>query len=107
LRWLSSQYFPGTQGVIFVVDSADREHISRAAEGLAHLFMEEHLCRSVFLVFAKKQDMPGAAQPAQVAEWLRLPKSRRCYVAPVCAHTGEGLIEGLDWLGAAIQAEFG
>lgn len=52
---------------------------------------------ALLLVFANKQDIPGAMTPTEVTEKLRLTqlKERMWYVVPSCATTGEGLFEGL------------
>ena len=52
---------------------------------------------ALLLVFANKQDIPGAMTPTEVTERLRLAqlKDRMWYVVPSCATTGEGLFEGL------------
>jgi hypothetical protein len=52
---------------------------------------------ALLLVFANKQDIPGAMTPTEVTEKLRLAqlKERMWYVVPSCATTGEGLFDGL------------
>lgn len=51
----------------------------------------------LLLVFANKQDLPGAMPPAEVQEKLQLSKlkDKVWSVVPSCATTGEGLFEGL------------
>ncbi|KAG8014227.1 ADP-ribosylation factor, partial [Nibea albiflora] len=51
-------------GLIFVVDSNDRERITEAAEELKRMLSEDELRDAVVLVFANKQVMhpPGASQ---------------------------------------------
>jgi ADP-ribosylation factor protein 6 len=52
---------------------------------------------ALLLVFANKQDIPGAMTPQEVQERLKLSqlKDKIWYVVPSCATTGEGLFEGL------------
>lgn len=52
---------------------------------------------ALLLVFANKQDIPGAMKPAEVQEELKLGqlKDKIWYVVPSCATSGEGLFEGL------------
>lgn len=55
----------------------------------------------MLLVFANKQDLPGACNAAELAEEMRLYPpfiTKSCYVQSCCATTGDGLYEGLDWL---------
>ncbi|KIH65696.1 hypothetical protein ANCDUO_03980 [Ancylostoma duodenale] len=56
------------------------------------------------LVFANKQDMPNALSAAEISRALELHniKNREWYVQPSNAITGEGLIEGLEWLHSVV-----
>ena len=61
LRNMWRHYYNNTNAVIFVVDSCDRERItSEAKEELHHLMNQEELKDCVFLIYANKQDLPGA-----------------------------------------------
>ena len=98
-------YFQGTQGLIFVVDSADKERIEEARLELQKLLSEELLANVVLLVFANKQDMPDAMSASEVREKLGLvnTRNRPWFVQSSCAVKGEGLYEGLDWLAGQIK----
>lgn len=52
--------FQNTQGIIFVVDSNDRERIPEAREELQRMLNEDELRDALLLVFANKQDLPNA-----------------------------------------------
>jgi ADP-ribosylation factor-like protein 1 len=60
---------------------------------------EEELREAALLVFANKQDMPGAMTPAEVSDSLGLGilKSRQWAIYKTSALKGDGLKEGLDW----------
>lgn len=47
--------FQNTQGLIFVVDSNDRERVGEAREELMRMLAEDELRDAVLLVFANKQ----------------------------------------------------
>uniref|UniRef100_A0A7S1XG34 ADP-ribosylation factor n=1 Tax=Compsopogon caeruleus TaxID=31354 RepID=A0A7S1XG34_9RHOD len=100
IRPLWRHYFQNTQGVIFVVDSNDRERFSEASEELHKMLGEEELRDAALLVFANKQDLPNAALTSEVVNALDLPnlRQRNWYIMSCCATNGEGLFEGLDWL---------
>ncbi|CAH8507993.1 unnamed protein product [Schistosoma guineensis] len=100
IRRLWRHYFQNTQGLIFVVDSNDRDRISESAEELNKMLLEDELRDVVILVFANKQDLPNAMSTAEVAEKLRLRdiRNRPWHIQLACATQGEGLFEGLDWL---------
>uniref|UniRef100_A0A7S2DCF0 Uncharacterized protein n=1 Tax=Octactis speculum TaxID=3111310 RepID=A0A7S2DCF0_9STRA len=53
-------YYPNTDAIIFVVDSADRERLNVAQQELQAMLEEEELKDSILLVFANKQDQSGA-----------------------------------------------
>lgn len=55
IRPLWRHYFQNTQGLIFVVDSNDRERVAEAKEELNKMLSEEELRSSVVLIFANKQ----------------------------------------------------
>ncbi|KAG8036975.1 hypothetical protein G9C98_004297 [Cotesia typhae] len=71
IRPLWRHYYTGTQGLIFVVDCADRDRIDEAP-----------------------------MKPHEIQEKLGLTRirDRNWYVQPSCATTGDGLYEGLTWL---------
>jgi len=91
--------------VIFVVDSNDSSRIDEARNVLHWLLEEDELRRASVLVFANKQDLPNAIKPAELANKLRLNSiiDRSWYIQGACATTGDGLFEGLDWLGEQIS----
>lgn len=50
---------PGTQGLIFVIDSSDRDRIEEARSELARIIQDREMKDALLLVFANKQDMAG------------------------------------------------
>ncbi|XP_019876609.1 ADP-ribosylation factor 2 [Aethina tumida] len=100
IRKLWRHYFSNTDGLIFVVDSNDRERISEASSELHSMLQEEELRDSILLIFANKQDLPNSMSSAELTDKLNLNqlKNRRWYIQATCATQGNGLYEGLDWL---------
>nr|XP_053643686.1 ADP-ribosylation factor 4-like [Cherax quadricarinatus] len=100
IRPLWRHYFQNTQGLIFVVDSNDKERINEASDELAKMLHEDELREAVLLVFANKQDLPNAMTAAELTDRLGLNqlRNRRWYIQATCAVQGQGLYEGLDWL---------
>ncbi|XP_022082126.1 uncharacterized protein LOC110974632 [Acanthaster planci] len=105
IRPLWRHYFQNTQGLIFVVDSNDRERANEAREELNRMLQEDELRDAVLLVFANKQDLPNAMNAAEVTDKLGLHKlrSRSWYIQATCATSGDGLYEGLDWLSQELK----
>jgi len=106
IRRLWHHYFKGTRGLIFVVDSSDRERAQGAREELMHVLEAEEMRDAVLLVFANKQDLPNAMPAAEVIETLGLRhmRDRQWLVQSTCATTGDGLYEGLDWLSRVLSS---
>ncbi len=72
IRNLWRHYYNGTQGLIFVVDSSDRERIDEARDELHKALSEVELEKVKILVLANKQDLPQAMPAAEVSEKLAL-----------------------------------
>ncbi|KAH3743803.1 ADP-ribosylation factor 1 [Pelomyxa schiedti] len=100
IRPLWRHYFQNTQGLIFVVDSNDRERISEAHDELQKMLNEDELREAVVLVFANKQDLPNAMTVSELTDKLGMHtlRNRKWFIQATCATSGDGLYEGLDWL---------
>jgi GTPase SAR1 family protein len=62
IRPLWRHYYTGTQGLVFVVDSQDRERIDEAKQELHRILSDREMKECLLLVFANKQDLPGGKQ---------------------------------------------
>ncbi|EQB79157.1 ADP-ribosylation factor 1-like isoform 1 [Camelus ferus] len=96
---------PGTQGLIFVVDSNDRECVKEAVEELMRMLAEDELRDAILIVFANRQDLPNAMNAAEIMDKLD-PHSlchRNRYIQATCATSGDGLYEELDGLSNQLQ----
>lgn len=93
-------YFSDTDAVVYVVDSTDRDRMGVAKHELYALLDEDELRKSLLLIFANKQDIPEAATEAEIAQQLGVASitNRTWTVFKSSAKTGEGLLEGMDWL---------
>ena len=83
IRPLWRHYFQNTQGLIFVVDSNDRDRIGEAADELQKMLSEEDLANAAVLVFANKQDLPNAMPTTEVTDKLRLHNLRNREVSKI------------------------
>lgn len=83
-----------------MVDSADRQRLQDCKQELASLLVEERLSGATLLVFANKQDLPGALSKDAIREALELDniKSHHWCIQGCSAVTGENLLIGVDWL---------
>ncbi|KAJ3318988.1 Arf GTPase arf3 [Blyttiomyces sp. JEL0837] len=105
IRALWKHYFNGTEGLIFVIDSNDRDRVLEARDELQKMLCDDELRNAVLLVFANKQDLPNAMNAAEISDKLGLHslKGRPWYIQATCAVTGDGVYEGLEWLSKSIK----
>ena len=104
IRELWKHYYQNTDGLIFVVDSNDRERMQKAANELKKMLAEEELKDCCVLVMANKQDLNGALSTDEVTKALGMEsfKGRTWFVQGTSATTGQGLKEGLDWMASVL-----
>lgn len=90
IRKYWSRYYQGSQGVIFVLDSASSEGDLEVARSELHSALQHpQLCTLPFLILASHQDKPAARSAQEVrlaAGQLRLP--RRCAPCQAARHAG-------------------
>lgn len=93
-------YYANTAAVIFVIDSTDIERLGTAADELAAMLNEDELRDAALLVFANKQDQPGAKGAGEISEALKLGelRDRNWSIVACSAIDGKGINEGMDWL---------
>uniref|UniRef100_A0A6U3U5Z3 ADP-ribosylation factor-like protein 1 n=1 Tax=Ditylum brightwellii TaxID=49249 RepID=A0A6U3U5Z3_9STRA len=98
-------YYPNTDAIIFVVDSADVERMPVAKGELAAMLEEEELREAILLVFANKQDQKGALNAQQISDALGLPevRNRQWSIQETSALQGKGMFEGFDWMATNIS----
>ncbi|KDR20929.1 ADP-ribosylation factor-like protein 2 [Zootermopsis nevadensis] len=100
LRSYWKNYFESTDGLIWVVDSADKRRLDDCRKELHALLKEERLAGATLLVFSNKQDLPGALLAEEIRDVLELEsiKTHHWQIVWCSAITGQNLLEGIDWL---------
>lgn len=100
-------YYANTAAVIFVIDSTDIDRLGTASEELAAMLNEDELKDAALLVFANKQDQPGAKGAGEISEALRLGelRDRNWSIVACSAVDGRGVDEGMDWLVQTVQQD--
>ena len=90
--------------MIFVIDSTDIDRLGTASEELAAMLNEDELKDAALLVFANKQDQPGAKGAGEISEALKLGelRDRNWSIVACSAVDGSGVDEGMDWLVVSI-----
>ncbi|CAF1619447.1 unnamed protein product, partial [Didymodactylos carnosus] len=102
-------YYRDTYGLIFVVDSTDRERIDEARDTLYQLLNEEELRNKPILIFANKQDLSNSMSFDEIRDKLNLTKldgNTKWHLQLVRATQNEDLQEGLKWLGNSMAEKF-
>ena len=104
IRMLWKHYYQNSDGIIFVIDSNDKERFETVRETLLLCLNEEELKDAALLIFANKQDINGAVSPSELTKILEMEKirNRKWLVQGSSAISGQGLKEGLDWLAYAL-----
>ncbi|KAF1741611.1 hypothetical protein MXB_380, partial [Myxobolus squamalis] len=105
IRPLWRHYFQNSQGIIFVIDSSDRDRLDEAKDELHKLLAEEELRECVVLVYANKQDKPNPLSVGEIGDRLNLANSsqRKWFIQSSVAVAGTGLFEGMEWLAQNID----
>ena len=107
IRPLWRHYFTGANGLIFVVDSADKGSFN-VAKSEFHQIIHAHELKGVpILVLANKQDLETAVSPQELSQFLELNllDPNKCHIEGTCALTGKGLVEGITWLSDAVTGK--
>ena len=108
LRNLWSHYTLGADLLIFVIDSHDLDRVPTARRELCRMRQDESLSDAPVLVFANKQDMPGAVSSSDLKQMLFPDQDQEPSVPykiqPCIATTGFGVDEGLQWAMTQLMA---
>uniref|UniRef100_A0A7S1PIF1 ADP-ribosylation factor-like protein 3 n=1 Tax=Percolomonas cosmopolitus TaxID=63605 RepID=A0A7S1PIF1_9EUKA len=100
IRSYWKNYFDLTDGLIWVVDSADTKRLEETGYELETLLKEEKLAGIPVMVFANKQDLISAETPAKISESLNLSgiTDRAWHIQGCSATKGDGLQDGISWI---------
>ena len=103
IRAYWKNYFESTDGLIWVVDSADRVRVELCKAELLSLLRQEKLAGASLLIFANKQDIVGALSSEEIAQVLELEtdpiyQNRHWSIQSCSAVTGDGLAGGVEWI---------
>merc|ERR1712242_335618 len=71
-RRIWKDYFATVDGIIFLVDAADRTRFQEAKEELSHLLEDQALASVPFVVLGNKIDIPTAASEDELRHTLGL-----------------------------------
>ena len=106
LRPLWRHYMRSTDGLIFVVDSADKQRLDEAKVELMDLVRCEDMKGVPILIIANKQDLREAVRPEDLVDCLALndlTPTNEWFLQTACALTGDGLIHGIEVMADMIE----
>ncbi|GFH31577.1 small Arf-related GTPase [Haematococcus lacustris] len=100
LRSIWDKYYDESHAVIFVVDAHNLGRLDESKAALDRVLGSRQLQGAPVLIMANKQDLEAAASAQQIYDHLGvgLVHNRPIRVLPVCAYTGQGMKEALEWL---------
>jgi ADP-ribosylation factor-like protein 2 len=100
LRTYWRNYFESTDGLIWVIDCADRVRLEDCKEEMHKLLQEDRLEGATLLIFANKQDLPGAMPLKEVGILLELGKIQTHHwkMFKASALSDENILEGINWI---------
>ena len=99
IRVFWKHYFPGTDALIYVVDTSDKKRVKLCKEELHKILTDEDLKGIPVLILANKMDL-NVMSSLEVTNNLDLEalKGREWYCQGCSALNGSGLYEGFNWL---------
>lgn len=99
------QYYSDAAGVVFVIDSSNRDRLEEAYEELLQLMEEEKVLGAPLLIFANKQDRMNAVSTEQIARDIHITSMKQSSwkIQSCSAVTGAGVNEGMRWLVKQLQ----
>ena len=109
LRNTWKYYYETVNGIIFVIDSSNRETLSEVRDTLHQVMSETADTKIPILIFANKQDIDGALAYSEVRNELALAGDsdlrRKVRIQEASGLTNQGLQEGFTWIVDMIKAE--
>ena len=98
-RSIWSVYYVNTDAIIYVIDTHDDNYDDSKIQ-FYKLLENETLKNAIILIYANKQDLPGAKNVSEIIQIYELDtiKDHIWHIQPCSAQTGEGLITGMKWL---------
>ncbi|GFR88383.1 ADP-ribosylation factor-like [Elysia marginata] len=105
IRALWRHYFVKTQGLLYIVDSADWDRMEEAREELCGIIESPEMAKVPVVVVANKQDLPEALHTSEIADRLGLRgiKDRKWFVQGACAVSGKGVCEAMMELARLVK----
>ena len=99
IRPLWRHYYQNTNFLVYFIDSNDRERLDDSIKEFYDHTSEDELANAPVLVYCTKQDLPTAMTVEYISERINYHNRTPIHLQGCCALTGDGIYEGLDWVG--------
>ena len=98
LRQIWSTFYVNTNGIIFVIDSSDRDNIQKVRKEIENIIHNESLRYGAFLFIANKQDIENCMTTKEIigVSWSLFGTSIK---------NGEGIDKAINWLIKSLQQQ--
>ena len=100
IRALWQHYFSNTQGLVYVIDSLDRERVGESRDELHSILNDDRMFGVPVVIIANKADLPNVMDCKEIVERLELnrlnARQTKWFVQSACALTGEGIYESFE-----------
>ena len=107
IRQLWRYYYQNNDGLIFVIDSTDRDRVRESAEELHSIVQDDNMRGVPVVIIANKQDLPNALSCSDLVQALDLNKltstQNKWFIQGACATRGEGLFEAMKSMSDMIK----
>lgn len=107
LQCLWEKYYKEVHGVIYVIDSTDKERLRDSKDAFDQMVEDRSLQGVPLLVLANKQDVEGALTIPEIKAVFNesAPKLgvRDCKVQNVSAITGQNIKAALEWMSNSVE----
>jgi len=106
LRTIWDKYYTEAHAICFVIDSSARNRFEEAKSTLDSILHNPELYDAPLLVLANKHDLPDASSLTDIIQRFisNASQDHNCHVQAVSAFTGEGIVEGVNWLVSSLLA---
>ena len=93
-------YYMNTDAIVYVIDSIDDEYYEESKVQFHKMLNNPALKNATILIFANKQDLPGAKTVNKLIQDYEFDKikSHNWHIQSCSALKGEGLVTGIKWL---------
>ena len=104
---LWGHFIKKSTGIIYVVDSNDKERIKENVIELQRILNLPESTNFPVLIMANKQDILTSFSPEDIAHFFEIGelKRRKWKVQGTCGITGQGIREGFEWIAKEAKEE--